>query len=108
MRLDLATPCVREGPPPLPHLQIEGGDAMDGRFGHTRSSFLPLPCGEGQSEANTLALLFPPPCGEGRRAKASRGGGSSKKIGIVDDIVPPPDRRFATATLTTLARGRDK
>src|SRR5580693_914963 len=39
-----------------------------------------------------------------------RGGGFRKTIGVglAQLTWPPPDRRFATATLPTLSRGRDK
>jgi hypothetical protein len=61
--------------------------------------------------SRTRCFFLPLPCGEGRRARASRGGGLTKAPScraLSVTSTPPPDRRFATATLPTLSRGRDK
>jgi hypothetical protein len=79
----------------------------------------PLPLRAGLSHMKAH-LLLPPPCGvRGERSSLSRSASESEPgWGFSRDLhqggifsvtsAPPPDRSFATATLPTLSRGRDK
>src|SRR5579872_1621094 len=59
-------------------------------------------------EARDNASSFPSPLWGGSASASEPGWGFSKSHLIILTLPPPPDRRFATATLPTLARGRDQ
>src|SRR5579871_3830651 len=71
----------------------------------------PSPLREGLSHLIRSPFLFPPPCGEGRPKRSGGQGGGFKKAPSMSDffvtLAPPPDRRYATATLPAarFARG---